>query len=218
LMPNTRVRLDAALTAGIISGTCFQIVQWIYINFQIGAARYNAIYGSFAALPLFLAWVQISWIIVLIGAEISFAHQNAERFEFEPDARTISPLHKKRIALCMSHQIVHHFALGKPPHSAADLSRNLEIPIRIVHDILSDLVESNLFSIACGAHGENRGYQPAKDISGFTIADVFNALEALGSDSIHIKKTPALHVISEALESFCDRIESAPRNLLLKDI
>ena len=76
LMPNTKVNLKAGIVSGIIAGTIFQIVQWAYISFQVGTARYNAIYGSFAALPLFLLWVQISWWVVLFGAELSFANQN----------------------------------------------------------------------------------------------------------------------------------------------
>ena len=79
LMPNTKVKLKGGILAGIIAGTMYQIFQGIYIEFQIGVARYNAIYGGFAALPLFLMWVQISWWIVLFGAELSFASQNANR-------------------------------------------------------------------------------------------------------------------------------------------
>ena len=87
VMPNTRVRLGAGLLAGVVAGTGYQLLQWVYITFQVGAARYNAIYGSFAALPLFLVWLQVSWIIVLFGAEIAFAVQHVQQYEFAPDTR-----------------------------------------------------------------------------------------------------------------------------------
>ena len=66
-MPNIKVRLTSALLAGIIAGTAYEVVQWAYIIFQVGVSKYNAIYGGFAALPLFLAWLQVSWLIVLFG-------------------------------------------------------------------------------------------------------------------------------------------------------
>ncbi|MDY6973367.1 MAG: YihY/virulence factor BrkB family protein, partial [Thermodesulfobacteriota bacterium] len=81
LMPNTRVKVKSGLVAGIIAGAVFVSVQWGYINFQIVIAKYNAIYGSFAAIPLFLIWLQLSWLIVLFGAEISFAIQDVGTYE-----------------------------------------------------------------------------------------------------------------------------------------
>ena len=81
IMPNTKVNFKAGLLGGVVAGTFYQIAQGAYISFQIGAAKYNAIYGSFAALPLFLMWLQISWWIVLFGAELSFANQNVDTYE-----------------------------------------------------------------------------------------------------------------------------------------
>ena len=77
-MPNTKVRFTSGLVGGIVAGTIYQLVQWGYIAFQVGVAKYNAIYGSFAALPLFLVWLQLSWLVVLFGAEICFSHQNVD--------------------------------------------------------------------------------------------------------------------------------------------
>ena len=112
LMPNTKVNLKAGLVAGIIAGTIFQIVQWGYISFQIGTAKYNAIYGSFAALPLFLMWVQISWWVVLFGAELSFAHQNVGTYEYEPDSNKVSPAFKKVLTLQIAHLLIKNLCQG----------------------------------------------------------------------------------------------------------
>jgi membrane protein len=100
IMPNTKVNFKAGLLGGVVAGTIYQIAQWAYISFQVGAARYNAIYGSFAALPLFLMWVQISWWIVLFGAELSFANQNVDTYEYEPDCLKISPAFKRLLRAC----------------------------------------------------------------------------------------------------------------------
>ncbi len=127
LMPNTKVRIKSGLFAGIIAGTLYLTAQWIYINFQIGVVHNNAIFGSFAAIPLFLIWLQTSWIIVLLGAEISFAHQNVSSFEYEPDASHISHFNKRLIALCISHQLVKTFVNDETPLTAAQISQILEI-------------------------------------------------------------------------------------------
>ena len=74
-MPNTKVSIFSALFAGIIAGTFYILFHIIYIKFQIGISRANAIYGSFAALPLFLVWLQGSWLIMLFGVELTYSHQ-----------------------------------------------------------------------------------------------------------------------------------------------
>ena len=108
-MPNTKVNLRYGAIAGVISGTMFQLFQWGYINFQIGVARYNAIYGSFAAVPLFLVWLQVSWLIVLLGAEITFATQNVDTYEFEPDCLRVSHSFKRMLSLWVAHFLVKNF-------------------------------------------------------------------------------------------------------------
>ena len=113
LMPNTKVSIKSGFVAGIIAGTIFQVVQWAYISFQVGTARYNAIYGSFAALPLFLMWVQISWWVVLFGAELSFANQNVDTYEYEPDSKKVSPAFKRVLTLQIAHLLVKNFAKGE---------------------------------------------------------------------------------------------------------
>jgi membrane protein len=123
-MPNTKVRFSAGLLGGIVAGTVFQIVQWGYITFQIGVVRYNAIYGSFAVLPLFLVWLELSWLIVLFGAELSFAYQNVDTYEFEPDALQASHRIKTLLSLQITHHLIKNFATGAPPDFATSGNSN----------------------------------------------------------------------------------------------
>ena len=109
-------------------------------------ARYNAIYGSFAALPLFLIWIQLSWMIVFFGAEISFAYQYVDTYDFEPDRRHISPAFKKLLFLNITHLIISVFSQGKMPLTASKISQILEIPIRLAQQILDELVEIDILS------------------------------------------------------------------------
>ena len=89
-LPNTKVRFINGFVAGILAGIAFQFFQFIYISGQIWVSNYNAIYGSFAALPLLLLWLQLSWLICLFGAEVSYAALNVKKFSFERDSKNIS--------------------------------------------------------------------------------------------------------------------------------
>ncbi len=218
LMPNTKVKLKPGLWAGIIAGTIFQIVQWGYISFQIGTARYNAIYGSFAALPLFLMWVQISWWVVLFGAELSFAYQNVDTYEYEPDANKVSPAFKKVLTLQIAHRIIRNFANGDRPLTDIDISNQLKIPIRLVHGILHDLVTARVVAQTLIRENQDFGYQPARDISTLTIKSIVDAVDYTGSNNIPVARTEEFQSLSEAMEKFGKEMEASPANRLLKDI
>lgn len=177
-MPNTRVRRSSALVAGIVTGTIFQFVQWTYIKFQIGVTSYGAIYGGFAALPLFLAWLQVSWVVVLFGAEISFAHQNVETYEFGPDFSNASYSLKKLLSLSVTHLLVKNFCRAEPPLDAGKISRTLQIPVCFVRQILLDLTESGVLSAVKRSNGRETAYQPAVDTDKITIKYVVESLES----------------------------------------
>jgi membrane protein len=217
-MPNTKVNFKAGLLGGVVAGTIYQIAQWAYISFQVGAARYNAIYGSFAALPLFLMWVQISWWIVLFGAELSFANQNVDTYEFEPDCLKISPAYKRLLTLQIAHLLIKNFSNGKKPLTYSQISDHLNMPVRLVHDIIFDLVASGLVSETKTKSDKEFAYQPARDISTLTIKTILEALDQNGTDDIPVAKTEDYRALSEALKNFSDAMENSPANKLLKDI
>ena len=218
MMPNTKVNFKAGLIAGVIAGTIFQIVQWGYISFQIGVARYNAIYGSFAALPLFLMWVQISWWVVLFGAELSFANQNVGTYEYEPDSLKVSPAFKKVLTLQVAHLLIKNFARGDRPLTDTEICSRLKIPIRLLHSILFDLVQSRIVTETTTGVDQRYGYQPARDINKLTIKYVVDAVEQNGSNDIPVARTTEFAALSEALDKFRAEMESSPANKLLKDI
>ena len=118
VIPNARVRFGSALMAGIVAGTIFLLFQWGYVYVQRWMTSYNAIYGSFAALPLLLIWMQTSWEILLFGGELSFAYQNIRKFEFEKTAGEMSLEYRKKALLVIMHQIVKHFMAGRSAMSS----------------------------------------------------------------------------------------------------
>jgi membrane protein len=218
-IPNTRVKLKAGLVAGIVSGTIFQIAQWAYINLQIGVAKYSAVYGSFAALPLFLIWLQASWLILLFGAEIAFAVQNVHVYEFEPDCISISHSRKMLLSLLIAHLIVKRFCQEKPPLDAPEISRMLEIPIRLVRQILHEMVESGVLSEIRKPEEEKEVlYQPARDVDTLTVRRIVDALENQGSSDIPVTDSQELKKLRDILADFGRLVDQSPVNVPLKKL
>ena len=215
-LPNTKVNLKSGLIAGIIAGTIYQLVQLAYITFQIGVSKFGAIYGSFAALPLFLIWLQVSWLVVLFGAEVSFAEQNVDTYEFEADSLKASNSFKKLLALNISQICVKKFCLGEKPLTATEFSHDLEIPIRLVNQVLFDLTEAGVLSEA--KKGDVIAYQPARDVDHLTTQNVIEYLDRKGIDTIPVAQTKSLQVLSDKMTKFHNIISSSPENVLLKDI
>jgi membrane protein len=213
-IPNTKVRFISALIGGIVAGTIFQIVQWVYINFQIGVSNYGAIYGSFAALPLFLIWLQTGWLIVLFGAEVSFAHQNVETYEFEPDCLLVSHAFKRLLSLFITQKLVQRFCQGQEPSDASQLSHELDIPVRLVRELLYELSESGVLSEA----KKGDAYQPATDVDKITVKFVIDQLEQQGGADIPVIKSNELDKLSDSLRQLGAVIEKSPANVLLKNL
>jgi len=218
VMPNTRVYLSSGILAGITAGTFFHLSQKFYISAQINVAQYNAIYGSFAALPLFLIWLQLSWLIVLFGAEISYAHQNVANYEFEPDYQNASIAFKKLLALQITHLLVIKFKNGENPATTQLISKHLTIPPRLTHQILADLVDSGILSATSSNKKQETAFQPARDINTLSIGFILDALEDKGANNLNVARTRELEVLAEALRSFRDEVGKTPPNRLLKDI
>ena len=217
-MPNTKVSLTSGFIGGIVAGTVFQIVQWGYINFQIGVAKFNAIYGSFAALPLFLVWLQLSWLIVLLGAEISFAHQNVDTYEFEPDCLKASIAFKKLFSLHMVQMIVKNFGQKGKPLTDVEISHQTEGPIRLVRQLLFELVVCGVLS-EVNVHDDKKvAYQPGRDTDSLTIKSVIDAMEKRGSDRIPLAESKDMEKLITDLKSFDEAIQKAPTNVLVKNI
>lgn len=218
VMPNTRVKLRSALIAGIVSGTILQILQFFYIDLQFGISRLSTIYGSFAAIPLFIMWMQLSWLIVLLGAELSFANQNVSRYEYETEALNISNYQKRALTLIIMNQIIRSFSNGDPPMSAEIISSQLKIPVRLVRDILQDLNSVNLVSVLQNNDVKEREYQPAVDINKLTISYVLAKLDKKGNAPKGFIKTRDFEKIENILSKFDRLTARSGSNILIKDL
>jgi membrane protein len=206
-LPNTKVYLRSALIAGIVAGSAFQAWQWAYIKFQIGASSYGAIYGSFAALPLFLIWLQISWLIFLAGAELAFEIENDL---FIPYRKSI-PLPSKAAALLITYRCIEAFILGQPAQTDRSLAHELGISLNHLHAILEALQHERILS-AVSYRDRTIGYQPARAVDSISFAMVCEAIDKSSDLTASVKDSEALRQIQEYLVDIEKIIEQSPVN------
>jgi membrane protein len=218
IMPNTKVKFKPALISGIIAGTILHLLQWVYFELQFGITSLNAIYGSFAAIPLFIIWLQTSWIIVLLGAELTYANQNIRRYEQEFESLKISYFQKRALVLMIMKKIAKNFSAGEIPLSAEKIALALNIPVRLTTDILQDLNSIHLVSIVNGNNDSEQLFQPALDINKLTISFVFSCMDQEGQSHITISKNEDYGKIVSLLEKFDTMIDQSGNNLLVKDL
>ena len=218
VMPNTRVPLRSGIVGGVAAGTIYQLVQWFYIKFQIGAANYGAIYGSFAALPLFLVWLQLSWTIVLFGAEIACAYEHRETFGFHPDYSRLSTDSRKVLMLRIFHFLAKKFSKGEIPPNLDELAHTLEIPFRLARRLLSEMAEVGLVVEITMDKTNEIAFQPGRSIDQMTIQQVLEAYEQRGERQLSQTPSEEAEKISGYLKQIQETIEKSPANLKVKEI
>ena len=218
VMPNTQVRFKSALIAGIIGGTIFQLGQGIYIHAQVLLAKYNAIYGSFAVLPLFLIWLQLSWMIVLFGAQIAFAHQHVGHHAMMLEHHKSSTEFQKHNALRILHFIVVRFAAGESPPTADDIAASLQLPFAMVTQLLAHLMETGMVAVVSTTQLNGQAFQPARDIQQISVAGVLEAWDKLGDDMLPFASNGTTESIRRTLKALYQEMHQSQANCLVKDL
>lgn len=201
VMPNIKVKIIPAMIAAVIAGSGFQLVEQFYLYSQVSISRYNAIYGSLAAIPLFLIATKIAWQIVLLGAELSFVFQNIDNYEQE-EAQNEQINHRSMISfsLYILRHIVKNFEKGKPAQNSAQLAHDLSLSIRTANIILDQLLECGILVETIKGDDKNRFYQPSIDIQKLTISYVIDKLESLGAKLIAHDSTDDVQRINAILD------------------
>ncbi len=220
VMPNTRVPFFAAAIGAAVGGLLYQMAQLIYIDLQVGVAKQNAIYGSFAALPLFLAWIQVSWIIVLFGAELCYAVQHRRDICIAGGRRTLTPAEKKLIGLRIVRKTIERFTVGEPALTARQLALACGIPLPLVQGTAAVLLEAGILTETSIQGAGEPGLQPGMDIQLLTLQRVSDALESAGSYAVPFlfpsdTDTTALR---DAMQQLSRAAAESSANRLLKDL
>lgn len=207
-LPNTRVRLVSAILGGVVGGTVWQGIQVLHLTGQLELARYNSIYSSFAAVPMLLLWVYLSWSVFLIGAELAFAHQNEPLYTSIQRTGKVDQAYRERIGPRLAVRVAAAFLQGRPAPTATALAGELGVAPRLVAEVLGSLVEADLLARA-QADGED-GYLPARDPDSITVLDVLAALRQESGAG----RVPVASRLDERVDRVLDALDAEGRRSL----
>lgn len=213
LMPNTKVNFKGAIIAGMIAGTAFLIFSFIYFYIQGEVSSYNAIYGTFAALPLFLAWMQTSWQILLIGGELSFVYQHYEYYEQEQFAETLDVDHKRKALLATMLAVIKNFIKDESAINASAISVQLNLPVGVVRDMIYKLGKAGLIAELA----KDDDYIPAKDVHTITVSEVLEKTEK-DKPAPDFSTYPEIKAVNKILDQMWNKAFDPELNKLLIDI
>ncbi|MBS1637413.1 MAG: YihY/virulence factor BrkB family protein [Bacteroidetes bacterium] len=217
-LPNTRVNFKAAALGGIVGALLFVGLEWVYITFQVGVARYSAIYGGLAALPLFLGWVQYSWFIVLFGAELAFANQNVDHYELENEIMNISDRYKRVIALMIANLVTKNFIEGGQPMTAMEIAEKLDLPVRLARNIIFEFTETGIFAEIKTHNDKVTAYQPGISESKLTVKYIIDKLDERGVNELPIHNSEELNIINRLMRDMDDVLNTTKGNTLVSEI
>lgn len=218
VMPNTRIPVKTAIVGGIAAGTIAQIVQWAYIKFQIGVASQGAIYGSFAAIPLFLGWLQMSWMIALFGAEVAYAAEYYETYGFHPDYAQLSVSSRKFLMLRIFHLLTKRFAVGEKPLTTRQVAHTLEIPEPVVKHVMRELGQIGLVVETAQGMRSETAFQPGRTIEDITVKFLLDEYEKYGYTGLPGVESADAVKISQYLKDISETVEKSPANVYLREI
>ena len=217
-LPNTKVGFKSAALGAIVAALLFELLEWAYVSSQVGVGRYNAIYGSFAALPLFLIWVQYSWFVVMFGAELTFANQNVDHYELENDINHMSIRYKRVIALLIANYVVKNFQEGKKPYTAMHIAKKLDLPVRLARNVIFDFTETGIFNEVKMDEDKEVGYQPGISDSKLTVKFILDRLDEKGVNELPMENTEELKVVQALMKDMDELLNTSRGNILIKDL
>lgn len=217
IVPNTKVRFLNALIAGMIAGVLFQLFQSLYVSGQINLTRYNAIYGGFAAIPLLLLWLNISCLIFLIGAEISYTSQNLRNFDYVLDSENISNRYKNYLTYFVTYVIVKRFENNESFYTVEDIVEEYKMPIRIVNQIINTLKKAEIISEVTTPDNKNV-YLPAVDINQLTLKLMETRIDMRGSELFLESKNEQMDAFWQKMLAIQEKTDTINENILLKDM
>ena len=182
LVPYAKVKFVNAFVSGAIAGTGFLVLQWLFVTGTLYVARYNAIYGSFAFLPLLLLWLQLVWVIVLAGAVICYSSQNVFAFNLDNQVSNISSDYRSKVTIAIAAVFVHRFIKRSGPATARDLMELSDLPARLVTDLTDKLCRAGVLSrVMMEGRKDETGYQLAVEPSTMTVGSLFRIVYGLGA-------------------------------------
>ncbi|HYE99995.1 MAG TPA: YhjD/YihY/BrkB family envelope integrity protein, partial [Planctomycetota bacterium] len=209
ILPNTRVRLSAALVGALVAGTAWNLMATVYVWYNARVVTNYKFYGGLGSIPIFLLWIYLSWVVVLFGAEIAFAVQHVETYKRQLESVKLSAADRDRLALVLVLEAVRTFEAGGAPPTAEGLAAKLDAPARVLHEVVYLLMDKGILREVSGFDAKDPGLVPGRDPSVMTVADVLHAVRTHGDpfglpEAIGARE--AYRLINEAEERASERL------------
>lgn len=219
LIPNTKVEFKFAMISGAFCAVAFEALQLLFLNGQIYVSKYNAIYGSFAFLPLMLIWLQLSWLLLLSGCGLTYSLQNVFSYNFFGNLTTIAESYYRKVLLVVTAVIYRRFHLGLPAPTRNSLSMTYGLPIRMVSGIADKLQKAGLIQMNDSRDGkDDPGLIPTTDTDRVMVKDVVTRVESAGmKDFIPEFNTTYKLALSE-ISDISERMYEAAGDKLIRDL
>ena len=217
IIPNTKVQFTSALTGAIVSGFLWETTGWLFASFVANSTNYTAVYSSFAILIIFMIWLYLSWLILLVGASISYYHQHPERISNRQQQLYLSCRLREKIAMLIMYKIADHFHFDKPKlWTQLSLAKSLDISSDAVGMVTKSLEEKKLI-MRCGE--ENDSFTPSKSLEHITIKDIWDSVRAAEEVSfLNPQKLESIEVIDELLNNAEKAVAKSFANMSLLDV
>lgn len=216
-VPNTHVRILSAAIGGVVAGTIFQLLQSCLLVIQMALSSYNTIYGSFAALPIFLLWLQWSWQITLYGAVLAFVHQNAPSGKFEIGELVLTRRERRKYLLAVTRLVARNYAEGHGVTTISRISNDLQLPLSRARDLISELLECRILLESADAEMQP-GYVPARPGNDLTVMNVFDLLDTMGGSEVVYPDCPGTRELDQACDALHGAACKQPENRPLEKI
>ncbi len=216
-MPNIKVSPRAALIGGICGGTIWQLSQWFYLTFQVGVAKYNAIYGTMAALPIFMVWIYLSWAIVLFGLEVTYTTQNLHSIRQNVRGAALNFQSRELIALTVMLHLAGRFSRGREAPGMEEIAVKLAIPPRFLREVIDELRRLGYVSEVAKGHAES-GFQPARALDRMTVHEIVQGVSAHGANYDHVQEVREKAVVMQVVGRMTEASKEALAGMTLRDL
>lgn len=219
LIPNTKVSFKYAAISGFFSSLAFEILQMLFLGGQIYVSKYNAIYGSFAFLPLLLIWLQLSWLLLLSGCGLTYALQNIFSYNFFGNMNSVSMSYYRKVLIVVTAVIYRRFHVGLTAPTRNTLSMEYGLPIRLVSSIADRLREAGLIQLNDNWGGkEDPGLVPTTDTDRITVKDVVSRVECEGMKDFIPEFKDKYSDALRQINAIDERMYEAAGDLLVRDL
>ncbi len=214
LIPNTNVRLSSALIGGIFGASFWELAKYGYAWYTVHSLAYSKIYGSLSTIPVFLVWLFLTWVVVLLGAEVCFAHQNIQTYKLEKQIGDISYRVRKILSLIFLTEVCRAFEEDRKAPVVSELSQSLNVPMRVSNHILSDLVSGSFIQ----KEKERDGYIPKGPASHVSVLSVINYLQNKGNKVVDLEEVKAEVGIQAIFKKWDDVLDQSYGDYTIHDL